>query len=394
MTNMFIPKKLRVGFVTDEETLSGKLAYVIYYDEKGNIRKEKSWKSWCDDDTEVLELDNIPQPNFILNKGIQRDGYWGNGHSKIRVHDPRDFEFEISVDNLMGILMHSNVSKRDIIQECVYAWHGTELVLLPTNSVEYQNSVVYTAKQDQKITAKDFVAGYVYQPKKMDESLIYIGNFEWFSWEHGYKHNGKLYASPKEGGYNNKNYFDVHKSRGKKHVFYNKDNNSFLTKTAADFSSIIEDTPVENYADLVDLFFTTENSQKIVSIKLSNHKKEYSYYDNHMYFVEDNTLIDTNISYRYHYYSQGIEGESVVFELNFIGYSLDFSDSISKQGGISITSDLTRNLTKEFEEKLGKAVPREQYSERENQIKAWLKEKGLAKNYSYVLSNQKATKAL
>ena len=30
--------------------------------------------------------------------------------------------------------MHSDVSKRDIVEEMVYAWNGKDLVLLPVNS--------------------------------------------------------------------------------------------------------------------------------------------------------------------------------------------------------------------------------------------------------------------
>ena len=141
-TNLFIPTKIKVGFQKRTDTFTGKLAYVIYYDEKGKIRKETSWSNWRDDKIEAVEFDNTARNGFLFNKGIKRDGYhWGSGRSVIRVYDPRDFEFEITVDNLIGILMHSDVSKRDIVENCVYAWTGGDLVLLPTNSEEYRQSV-------------------------------------------------------------------------------------------------------------------------------------------------------------------------------------------------------------------------------------------------------------
>lgn len=43
---LYIPKRLKVGFHKREDTYSKKLAYVIYYDDKGKLRKEKSWTSW------------------------------------------------------------------------------------------------------------------------------------------------------------------------------------------------------------------------------------------------------------------------------------------------------------------------------------------------------------
>ena len=45
-SNLFIPRKIRVGFQERGGTYTGKLAYVIYYDEKGKLRKEASWESW------------------------------------------------------------------------------------------------------------------------------------------------------------------------------------------------------------------------------------------------------------------------------------------------------------------------------------------------------------
>lgn len=40
---LYIPKKLNVGYNERQETYTGKLAYVIYWDDKGVLRKETSW---------------------------------------------------------------------------------------------------------------------------------------------------------------------------------------------------------------------------------------------------------------------------------------------------------------------------------------------------------------
>ena len=45
-TNIFIPTKINVGFQERKDTYTGKLAYVIYFDEKGKLRKETSWQGW------------------------------------------------------------------------------------------------------------------------------------------------------------------------------------------------------------------------------------------------------------------------------------------------------------------------------------------------------------
>ena len=248
MANLFIPKKLKIGFQKRNDTYTGKLAYVIYYDEKNVLRKEKSWTSWCDSSIQSIEVDNLPRSGFVLNKGIQRMGYhWGNGRSVVRVHDSREFEFEITVANLIGILMHSDVSKRDIMEECVFAWQGTELVLLPVTSEEYQKSVTFTAKQSNTVSAKDLVLGYQYAEKKSDTVLTYIGRHNW--WE----------ASGFE--------IRTHINRGKHYIFW--DGDKFIRlKELKKISHCLSNAIVDNYAELVENFYSTLNSQNVVGVNI------------------------------------------------------------------------------------------------------------------------------
>lgn len=247
MADLFIPSKIKVGFQKRADTFTGKLAYVIYYDEKGKLRKETSWEGWRDSKIDAVDFDNKPHNNFVLNKGVQRDGHWGSGRSIIRIYDPRDFEFEISVDNLIGLLMHSDVSKRDIVQECVYAWAGKELVLLPTNSEEYQKSLNFTSKQSKNISTKDLVKGHVYSQKKSDVKYTYIGYFQCYEW-HGW---GAMRQ----------------KDKGKKHIFY--DGRDFVYPGINTFAEEVLSEPVDNYAELVDKFFkNTKQSRKLVNFKV------------------------------------------------------------------------------------------------------------------------------
>ncbi len=256
MANLFIPQRIKVGFQSRSGTFTGKLAYVIYYDEKGTLRKEKSWDSWRDKKIPSIELENKPNSGFIFNKGVQRGGYhWGSGRSSIRVYDSRDFEFEINVENLMGILMHSDVSKRDIVEECVFAWNGPELVLLPVNSEEYQLSLEYTKKQSEKFSTKSLVKGYTYNLKKSTDILTYIGYYEWFDW---------ISSTSSR----------THRSLGKKHVFYSNEHKSFVSPSVSTISTVNSEEPVSNYAKLVDDFFNTTYAQAIVGTKIIPANKE------------------------------------------------------------------------------------------------------------------------
>ena len=266
-TNLFIPSKIRIGFQERKDTFTGKLAYVIYYDEKGKIRKESSWSRWCKPELGVLELDNIPQSGYIFNKGIQRSRDWGSGRSVIRVYDPRDFEFEIDVDNLIGILMHSDVSKRDIVEQCIYAWSGGNLILLPTNSDAYIESVKYTNKQSKNISKKDLIPGAQYSKKKSDGILTYIGYYNWWEWETEYTR-----------GYSNNGI--KHILKGKKHIFYENDSHNFITPSIPTLSETVSLEPVDNYAFLVDEFFSTIKSLPVKDIKIDTELMKIKYVEN------------------------------------------------------------------------------------------------------------------
>ena len=287
MANLYIPKKIKVGFQERQGTFTGKLAYIIYFDDKDVLRKEKSWQSWRDSNIEPIEFENTPRNGYLFNKGIKRDGYyWGSGRSVIRVYDPRDFEFEVTVDNLIGILMHSDVSKRDIVEECIFAWEGTELVLLPINSEIYQASLNFTKKQGENLSAKTLVKGYTYNQKKTEEVLTYIGYYKWYDWKY-------------DSGYYNK----THKSMGKKHIFYNGEH--YITPAIQTFSSVNNEEIAENYSTLVENFFKTMHSQPIVSFKIAptpikkyEEKLHNNYRAIHLYKEEDGLVKTYNLQYR------------------------------------------------------------------------------------------------
>ena len=100
-SNIFIPEKINIGFQNRNDTYTKKLAYVIYFDQKGVLRKETSWQNWRDESIDNIIYDNIPISGFVLNKHVgDYDTGWNHRHSYCRVYDSRDFEFEITIENL------------------------------------------------------------------------------------------------------------------------------------------------------------------------------------------------------------------------------------------------------------------------------------------------------
>ncbi len=155
---LFIPERINVGFQSRSDTYTKKLAYIIYWDSKGKLRKETSWNSWRDDKIPNQEFQNTPTEGFVLNKGVggTRESWgWNTRNEYIRVYDPRDFEFEISVSNLLFILRECDCSKgKGLEGKFVYAWDGTELVLLPEQSQDYQSSQNFTKLQGLSVKYK------------------------------------------------------------------------------------------------------------------------------------------------------------------------------------------------------------------------------------------------
>lgn len=245
---LFIPEKIKVGFQKRNGTYTGMLAYIIYYDEKGILRKEGSWQSWRDKAIPDIEIENKPQNGFIFNKNIQRTGYnFGSGRSVMRVYDPRNFEFEIDMDNLSCILMNADVSKSEINEQCVFGWSGKDLVLIPISSQEYREATIYTELQKTSVSTKDLVKGLTYKKKKDNENYIYMGYFEWFDKEYISVPRTTHY------GHSSSGYRVIMKSKGKKHIFYNKGkyNEDFYPLSASVLSECIINEVDDNYANLI-----------------------------------------------------------------------------------------------------------------------------------------------
>lgn len=213
-----IPKKLKVGFQKRTDTYSGKLAYVTYINKKGEIAKDKSWRGWihdeewCKDRTKMYDqyisqckddkvgkaqrerfekvreeiknevcpiedYDNVPTSGFVFNKhvGGHKSG-WEFRHSYCRVFDPRGFEIEIGMENLLYILENCDCYKgKGIDGEFVYAWDKAELVLLPVNSVDYKESSALISKQEELKNA-DLIVNTRYHFSD-DTTGVYIGKY-------------------------------------------------------------------------------------------------------------------------------------------------------------------------------------------------------------------------
>lgn len=247
---LYIPQRIKVGFQERGDTYTKKLAYIICYGADGKLRKEVSFEGWRDKKIDTMELDNAPHHEFILNKNIERYrwSHFSSGRSYIRVYDSRGIEFEVTPENLIGILMHCDCNKRALSGKYVYAWSGKDLVLLPCDSEEYEAAKNFTSLQHKKIVTKDLVPGCSYKTKKQ-EDVIYVGRFMWYE--------AVLYGrkGPKP-------------RTGKKHHIFTNDGKKFYYKTNLEFlAHKNSEDIVGNYAEIIENFQNNIHSVDIIDIR-------------------------------------------------------------------------------------------------------------------------------
>jgi len=251
---LIIPKKCKVGFNIRSDTYTGKLGYVIFHD--GKVwRKEKSWETWrkkpgervnnyynskdlsvYGEEVAPVEFDNIPTTGFVLNKKAGGTCWsWNTRATYCRVYDPRGFEFEISIQNLLFILQETNSMKgKGLEGEFVYSWDGKDLVLLPCQSNDYAKSNAYTSLQSEKISVKEMIVGAEYLTDK-EQTWIFLGKLDYY----------------------NRDSYDKRYSNisSKKFVFVNDSGEFFgLDSLSKKIKRCVSVEPVTNFAELVVAF--------------------------------------------------------------------------------------------------------------------------------------------
>ena len=261
--DLFLPKEIRVGYQERGSTYTGKLAYVIYIDEKGKVRKEKSFDSWCNHNLGVNQYDNTPTEGFVLNK--KAGGYstgWNHRQTYVRVYDPRGFEIEVSVQNLLHILDNtSSIIGKGLEGEFVYAWQGTELILLPVSSPDYEGlkQLNDLRHKQEYIKAKDLIVGATYLTKK-NEKRIYLGKYD------EYEQNWKTNESTKKK--NKRFYFS--------RTFKNSHDDGYYIETFSSVSQKIIDTiDKKPHPDLLNIFKYLEGKSYYSPVDLSKTEEVY-----------------------------------------------------------------------------------------------------------------------
>jgi len=143
-----------------------------------------------------IEFENEALEGFVLNKKAGGGRYgWNPRQTYCRVYDPRGFEFEITIPNLLYILENTNSIKgKGLEGKLIYGWQGKDLVLVPENAPEFEAMMNYTKIQDGKVWKKDMKLGGIYCNKD-NERLVYMGDFFEIGWRGAPSTKKKLWFS-------------------------------------------------------------------------------------------------------------------------------------------------------------------------------------------------------
>lgn len=289
---LMVPEKIKVGFDKRPDTYNGNLAYVIYYDQKGVLRKETSWEGWRDKTIPPIDLDNVPTSGFVLNKGVggARQSYgWNARNEYIRIFDPRGFEFEISLPNLLFILNECNCNKgKGLEGEFVYAWQGNSLILLPVKTSDYKNSMEFTKLKTCSVKVKELALGGVYLTKSQ-ETLIYLGKLNYhYIIKARYGSDARSHADPS--------------GVKQRYVFVDESGQFIFFDDVKKLAVCKSKTAVPNFAELVDEYQKSKFGSRVVELYLKDlpatvdqTDPSYRYYD---YFY--NKIGNAYTCYRYH----------------------------------------------------------------------------------------------
>lgn len=275
---IYIPNKIKVGYQKREGTYTNKLAYVIYYDEKGKLRKEHSWQKWRDQSIDPDDFENVPTEGFVLNKkvgGVENSWGWNARQSYCRVYDPRGFEFEIDIYNLLYILEYcDSIKGKGLVGKFVYGWEGKDLILIPVDSPDYKKHIELSSivNKNNTIKIKDLKVGATYIDKNNNE-YIYMGRFDYYE-DYCYEIDGKVFftygSMVKYCENNNIDYYktngcysvirkmykeNITAMTGKRHWFFtNTKYDGFikLKSISGKFVKCINENCVSNYSELYE----------------------------------------------------------------------------------------------------------------------------------------------
>jgi hypothetical protein len=204
MTNIKIFPKVYVGFQGRRGVDEVPLGFLTpYTDDQAGQKRRDTVDAWAkgryggNKTFNSVELDNEPMIGFEVGRSIRRSGGWnGSGASYVRVKDPRGFELEITIENLVMIMNENLIDNGEIMAECVWGRDGNRNILLPTNSEPYKASKQMAKSLSEVISLKEVKPGDMIKLIDGTEGM-YLGGMYALYRRPYYYYDSDLYVSNK-----------------------------------------------------------------------------------------------------------------------------------------------------------------------------------------------------
>lgn len=158
-----IPDQMFVAFVRSNQDGYVHKGYTIPYgtdaaSKKRQLNLRHSTHADREGGLEPVVLDNKPMYGFKISRKLRSNG-WRSDIQTVSIEDPRGFEFEVSVANLIMLTDSNLIHNGEIIQQCVWARDGVINILLPINSQPYLDAVVNTERVSKRVNTRSVKPG-------------------------------------------------------------------------------------------------------------------------------------------------------------------------------------------------------------------------------------------
>ena len=148
---------------------------VMTRDNSDDVQERFRWKHYeipkvKDVDYKIYDnVPNEPRLGFRITQAISRGGSWSGGNKVVRIEDPRGFELEISVDNLVKIMSMTTFVSGECQEACVWGRQGSNNILLPETSKPYKEARKVTDYRNKAtISLRDVNFGDTVELKKTE----------------------------------------------------------------------------------------------------------------------------------------------------------------------------------------------------------------------------------
>lgn len=181
LSSIKIPSKVYVGFQGRRSEDEVPLGFMTPYDETAAGKKRQATvDGWANGyghskTFNSVIIDNEPMIGFKIGRAIRRSSRYSGTSTAVRIEDPRGFELEISIENLVMLMNRNIMEDCELMQECVWGRDGGKNVLLPVNSDEYKKYLDTQVLVSNKVSVKDIKPGDIIKLLGEEGTREYMG---------------------------------------------------------------------------------------------------------------------------------------------------------------------------------------------------------------------------